>query len=42
MFYGEQLGLQFVPEVWQGVPNVVGELLNKTKQKSHTHTTDGR
>lgn len=36
VFYGEQLGLQFVPEGWQGVSNVVGKLLNKTKQ-NHTH-----
>lgn len=32
MLDGQQLSLQFVPEVWEGVPNVVGKLLNKTKQ----------
>lgn len=32
MFYGEQLSLQFVPEVGQGVSNMVGKLLNKTQQ----------
>lgn len=32
VFYGQQLPLQFVPEVGQGVSNMVGELLNETKQ----------
>lgn len=32
VFYGEQLGLQLVPEGRQGVSNVVGELLNETEQ----------
>lgn len=32
VFYGEQLSLQFVPEVGQGVSNMVGKLLNKTQQ----------
>lgn len=31
VFYGQQLSLQFVPEVGQGVSDVVGKLLNKTK-----------
>lgn len=38
VFYGQHLGLQLVPEVWQGVSNVIGELLNKTKQNLiHAH-----
>lgn len=41
MFYGEQLSLQLVPEVWQGISNVVGKLLNKTKQ-NHVDVTDER
>jgi len=31
MFYRKQLALEFAPEGWQGIPNMIGKLL-KSKQ----------